>query len=182
MMAGQPQPPRLADFVQPPTAVYLRKLDRKTDWGSDETPQQERVQDVVRLVFHPDTHPYSVYLVQSDEDLHRVIIGMNGGRQSLASESYFIALQPDDLDAVGLHAVHTPAEGTTRCRYANSLHYDICASEPEIVVLCLHLFRDGRRVRYISKGSTKLLIPAAEASGCYAAVKDSAGCRVDVCA
>lgn len=181
-MAEKPQPPSLADIVQPPMAVYLRKLDRKTDWGSEETPPEERAEDVVRLVFQPDSNSYSVYLVRSDEDLHRVIIGMNGGRQSLSSESYFIALQPGDLDAIGLHADHTPAEGATNCRYANSLHHDIVASESEIVALCLRLFRDGRRVRYISKGKTRLLIPAAEASGCYAAVKDSAGCRVEACA
>jgi hypothetical protein len=181
-MAEQPQPPSLADIVQPPIAVYLRKLDRKTDWGSDETPPEARAKDAVHLVFHPDSRPYSVYLIRSDEDLHRVIIGMNGGRQSLSSESYFIALQPEDLEAIGLRADHTPTEGVTSCRYANSLHHDIQASEPQIAALCLRLFRDGRKVRYISKGKTRLLIPAAEAAGCYAAVKNSPGCRVDVCA
>jgi hypothetical protein len=174
-------PPSLSDIVQPPTPVYLRKLDRKTDWGSDDVPSEVRAEDVVRLVFHRNTHPYSVYLVGSDEDLRRVIIGMNGGRQSLSSESYFIALHPGDLGVIGLRAEHTPAEGATACKFANSLHHDIVAEEPEITALCVHLFRDGRRVRYFSKGRTKLLIPEAEAIGCHAAVKNSPGCLLDAC-
>jgi hypothetical protein len=181
-MAEQPKPPSLADIVQPPASVYLRKLDRKTDWGSAETPPEERAEDVVRLVFHHDTHPYSVYLVGSDEDLQRVIIGMNGGRASLSSESYFVALLPEDLQAIGLRAEHTPDQGMTDCRFARLLHHDVVASERKIVELCLHLFRQGRTARYFSKGRTKLLIPQAEADGCYAAVKNSTGCRVDACA
>src|SRR5438552_3992821 len=84
-MAVPPTPTALADIVGPSSPVYLRSLDRKADWGSDETPQAERATDAVRLVFDPRTHPYSVYLLQSDEDLRRVIIGMNGGRQILSA-------------------------------------------------------------------------------------------------
>ena len=39
-MAEQSKPPALADLVQPPGPVYLRKLDRRADWGSDETPPE----------------------------------------------------------------------------------------------------------------------------------------------
>ena len=48
--------------------------------------------------------------------------------------------------------------------------------------LCLRLIQAGRKVAYISKGRTELLIPRAEADGCLAAVSDSTGCRVQVCA
>src|SRR5437763_14583240 len=108
-MAELPKPPSLADIVQPPGPVFLRKLDRRADWGDDETPPEERIADIVRLVFHPNTYPYSVYLVQTDAELHRVIIGMNGGRLRLSSESYDIGLYPGYLDAVGIRVDHTPA-------------------------------------------------------------------------
>jgi hypothetical protein len=181
-MAVPPTPPALADIVQPSSPVYLRKLDRKADWGSDETPQAERATDAVRLVFDPRTYPYSVYRVQSDEDLRRVIIGMNGGRQSLSAESYFLALYPEDLAAVGIHADHSPRAGITRCRYANFLHHDLSASDDQALALCLHLIKRGRKVVYFSKGRTTLIIAAAEAEGCYAAVEQSPGCRVEICA
>ncbi len=132
-------------------------------------------------MFHRDTHPYSVYLVRTDEDLRRVIIGMNGGRQSLSSESYFIALHVDDLDAVGLCADHTPGEGITACRFANTLHHDIIACEMEIVALCAHLFQRACAVHYFGKGRTKLLIPEAEAISCLAVTKEASGCKIDVC-
>jgi hypothetical protein len=110
-MAEQPQPPQppaLADIVQPPRPVFLRKIGRKSDWGSDETPPEERATDVVELVFNRKAHPFSVYLVGSNQDLHRVIIGMNGGRDSLSSESYFVALHRHELEAVGIRIDHTP--------------------------------------------------------------------------
>jgi hypothetical protein len=181
-MAEQLKPPALADIVQPPGPVYLRKLDRKADWGSDETPPEQRVIDVVRLVFRPDTFPYSVYLVRSDEDLQRVIIGMNGGRISLSSESHYIAFYPEDLAAIGIRADHTPDSGITRCRFANSLHHDRAAIDADMEALCLRLIQAGRKVTYISKGRTKLLIARAEANGCFAAVPDSVACRVEACA
>jgi len=181
-MAEPPRAPSLSDIVMPHKPVYLRKLDRKADWGNDELPPAQRIEDAVRLVFHRDTHPYSVYLVRTDEDLRRVIIGMNGGRQSLSSESYFIALHAEDLQAVGLHASHTPGEGITACGFANSLHHDIVADEVKIAALCAHLFRRACTVHYFSKGRTRLLIPEAEAIGCLAATKETSGCKFEACA
>jgi hypothetical protein len=180
-MDALPRPPSLTDIVQPPTPVYLRKLARKTDWGSEDADPEARAEDVVRLVFPRDSHPYSVYLVRSDEELRRVIIGMNGGRQSLSSESYFIALQPGDLQASGLTAMHTPDDGVTACRFANSLHHDLVASENAIASLCILLFSSHRQVQYFSKGRTRLLIAEAEAIRCNAATKNSTGCLIESC-
>ena len=180
-MADQLSAPSFTDIALEFPSVYLRKLQRKADWGSEETLIHERVGVVASLVFDRETYPFSVFLVTTDEELHRVIIGMNGGRQSLSADSSFLMMHPDDLAAAGLEATHTPGEGMTACHHANLLHYDIEASDQEIKMLCKHLIQQQRKVHYFSRGRTKLLVSPAEAIKCRAAVKDSMGCLSVIC-
>ena len=165
-MAEPPKPPALADLVQPPGPVFLRKLNKKSDWGSDETPADERATDLIALVFHRKTYPYSVYLVESDEELHRVIIGMNGGRESLTAESHFVAIHPHELKATGIRVDHTPDGGMTRCRFANSLHYDLTPEDYQLRALCVGLIAAGRKAATSTEGRTKMIAPRAEAIAC----------------
>lgn len=181
-MAEPPKPPALADLTEPVGPVFLRKMNRKIDWGSDDTPAAERAADIIGLVFDRKTHPFSVYLVGSDQDLHRVIIGMNGGRTSLTNESHFIAIRASELDAEGIGVDHTPEQGITNCRFANSLHHDLAAGDDQLRALCLRLIAVGRKAATFSKGRTKAIVPEAEAIGCLAAVPTSAGCRDLRCA
>lgn len=101
-----------------PGPLYPRKLRRKADWGSDATPIDSRVDDVVRVVFLCDPNPYSLFRVETDEELERVVIGLNGGRPSLTIDSDFIALQPIELIDAGVEPEQTL--GNTLCGIANS--------------------------------------------------------------
>ena len=179
-MAEQPRPPTLADLIQPPGPIYLRKLNKKTDWGSDETPPDERVSDIIHLVFNRVTYPYSVYLVRTDEELRRVIIGMNGGRESLSAESHFLAIQDAELDAASIEVTHTPLEGITRCQFANLLHHDLQAGNKQLETLCLRLIATGRKAATFTKGRTKAIVPEAEDLGCLA-VPASTVCTHERC-
>jgi hypothetical protein len=180
-MAEPPKPPAIADLVQPPGPVFLRKMNKKTDWGSDETPPDERVSDIIDAVFGRKTYPYSVYLVQSDEELHRVIIGMNGGRESLTAESHFVAIHGHELEASRIRVDHTPAAGMTSCRFANSLHHDLAAENAQLKALCLRLIAAGRKATTFTKGRTRVILPGAEAIGCLA-IPESKGCTAERCA
>ena len=109
-------PPTLAEDVKLPTPLFLRKLRRRQDWGDDETPLEQRAADLVKVMWRCEPHPespFSVYLVHTDEDFQRVVIGMNGGRLSLTSDSDFIGLLPSDLEAVGVSAERS--DGATLC-------------------------------------------------------------------
>jgi hypothetical protein len=44
------EPPTIAADVRLPTPVFLRKLRRRQDWGSDETPIAERAADLVKVI------------------------------------------------------------------------------------------------------------------------------------
>jgi hypothetical protein len=156
-------------------------MNKKTDWGSDETPPDQRVSDIIDVVFNRKTYPYSVYLVQSDEELHRVIIGMNGGRESLTAESHFVAIHAHELESSGIRIDHTPGEGVTSCRFANSLHHDLPAENDQLKALCLSLIAAGRKAATFTKGRTRVIVPEAEAIGCLA-VPESTSCSVERCA
>lgn len=179
-MPEHPKPPALANLVHPDAPVFLRKMNKKTDWGSDETPSVERVSDIIELVFSRKTQPFSVFLVQSDEDLHRVIVGMNGGRDSLTAESHFVAILEGELIGAGIRIDHTPHNGITNCRFANSLHHDLHASDEELRVLCLSLIDAGRKATTFTKGRTKIIVPDAEALGCLA-VPNATNCEHPRC-
>src|SRR3954451_24033084 len=97
--------PSLASAIKLPGPVFLRKLRRREDWGSDETPLEERAADLLKVMWKCEPHPespFSVYLVGTDEEFQRVVIGMNGGRASLTTDSDFVALLPSDLEAAGV--------------------------------------------------------------------------------
>jgi hypothetical protein len=174
------EPITLASTLRFSGPVFLRKLRRKADWGSLETPLEERVIEVQRLVFLCDPkEPCSLYRVETDEELQRVVIGLNGGRPSLTIDSDFIAVLPTELDAVGIDAQQTP--GRTLCRFANSLHFDIPASEPQVTELCRHLIVQRREVIHLSKGMIRPLVAQANADGCLV-FTESPGCRVPRCA
>ena len=123
--------------------------------------------------------PFSVFVVNTDEDLQRVVIGMNGGRTSLSSESNFVALLPEDLDAAGVKAV--PCPGKTLCRLANALHHDIPAQDQQLLALCLRLLREKRQLIHLPKRRIKPLEDRARAEGCKV-VPESTGCKVPHCA
>lgn len=176
------EPPTLASAIGLPGPVFLRKLRRRADWGSNETPLEERAVDLVGAVWKCEPHPespYSVYRVQTDEELQRVVIGMNGGRLSLTVDSDFIALLPDDLEAVGVRAER--CDGVTLCRFTNALHYDLPAEDGQLLDLCRGLIRRGSTVIHLTKGMLKPLAERARSEGCLVTL-DATKCRVERCA
>jgi hypothetical protein len=127
---------------------------------------------------HPES-PFSVYLVQTDEDFQRVVIGMYGGRTSLTSDSDFVALLPSDLEAVGVNA--EPCEGETLYRFTNALHHDIPAEDDQLLAMCMRLLLQQRQLIHIPKRAIRPLAERAKAEGCLV-IPESDGCKVERCA
>jgi len=176
------EPPTLAGAVGRPGPVFLRKLRRKNDWGDPATPLDERAADLVKTAWKCEPHPkspFSVFLVETDEDFHRVVIGMNGHRPSPTAESDFIAMFPGDLEAVGVRAERCP--GVTLCAYANALHHDIPAKDEQLFAICRLLIERDLAPIHLSKGKIRPLVVRATEEGCLA-VPNSSGCKVERCA
>jgi hypothetical protein len=67
-------------------AVVPPKAPPEAGLGDDETPLEQRGVDLVKVMWKCEPHPespFSVYLVHTDEDFQRVVIGMNGSSTSV---------------------------------------------------------------------------------------------------
>src|SRR5205085_1562101 len=110
--------PTVAGTLQVPTPAFVRKLRRRSDWGeASDADQTQRVRDAVEKLFRSQTEPdISIYLVQNDDDLRRVALGMNAGRDSLKEAVPFVAFLPAELEAAEIRANQTP--GNLPCAHA----------------------------------------------------------------
>ena len=159
--------------------LFLRKLRRKADWGDATTLLELRLSEVTPLVFPPNSSPHSIFLVQTDEEFRQVILGLNSGRASLTSDLDFIVVLPRELESAGISARRTP--GTTRCRPANSLHFDIVGTGDQLTDICRNLLVENRGIVHLTKGKIRGLVEKAREIGCLV-IEDSTSCRLIQCA
>ncbi len=168
--------------VSPP--VFLRKLDRKRDWGVETDPLDARLAAVVQRVFLEDQFfpNISFYLVQSDDDLRRVALAFNGNRDSLTEILDLVAFLPAEFQAAGLVPHRTP--GNTLCHFANLTHHDLpdTTTAQELEALCRQAMTAGRIAARCTGGMMKDVVKLAEAEQCLVAVNPSPGCLVPACA
>lgn len=168
----------LADTVGLPGPLFLRKLRRKADWGSIETPIEERAVSAALSVFPVHSKPYSVFRVTTDDEFKRIILGLNSGRRKLDGDSDFIAVLPRELASLGIAVERTPGE--TLCRLANSLHFDMSPTEDQVREMCHQLLAQGRAVVHLGKSMIRPLVVQARTEGCLV-VEGSIKCNVSAC-
>jgi hypothetical protein len=170
--------PKLVEITGLAGPVYLRKLRRKSDWMLPETPTPEWLSLAVERVFLCDPNPYSLFRVETDEEFHRVIMGLNGGRASRTSDSAFLAISPEEFQAAQLSPFAT--SGQTLCLFANRLHFDLDATTVELTALLTQLAGVGRRGSFVTKGMTRPLDDEAQSNGCRI-IPGSIECRAPGC-
>ncbi len=122
--------------------------------------------------------PYSLFVVETDDELRWVTMGINSGRGSLKEDVYFIPIRPGEFESVGVSVGKTL--GDTRCHIANDLHREFVAEEEQLRQLC-HKVMEARRA-VLSLRSSELVHWESQTreEGCLA-VKDSPGCKVVRC-
>jgi hypothetical protein len=138
-----------------------------------------RVQDAVSKLFRAQAEPdISVYLINTDDDLRRVVLGMNAGRDSLKEAVPLVAFLPTEFESVGIQVTQTP--GNLPCDYANKLHHDLVATDTQLVQLCERAMRSGRVSGNCSKGSMNDIIERATREKCRTVTKEG-NCQVTAC-
>jgi hypothetical protein len=159
--------------------VYVRKLRRRSDWGDGVAAGPPRAQEAVEKLFlSQDDDELSIYLINNDEDLRRVALGMNAGRSSLKEAVPFIAFLPAELAAAAIEARQTP--GNLPCAHANRLHHDIVATALQLNQLCNSAMASGRRAGNCTSGMMTSAAMAGTAEGCRTATNVGA-CQVTGC-
>lgn len=163
--------PTIAGTLQVSEPAYVRKLRRKTDWGTDEDEQNARVRDAVEKLFRSQAEPeISMYLISTDEDLRRVALGLNAGRSSLKETVAFVAFLPQELSDLGIQITQTP--GDLPCAYANNLHHDMTGTDAQLEKLCKTAIEKARAVGNCTKGMMKDVIDEATKEKCRTVIQE----------
>lgn len=171
--------PTVAGALQVPTPAYVRKLRRRSDWGELTDDPAQRVKDAVEKLFRSQSEPdISVYLVNTDEDLRRVALGLNAGRDSLKEAVPFVAFLPAELQECEIQATQTP--GSLPCAHANGLHHDIVATDEQLARLCEIAMKSGRVAGNCSQGIMKDVMAEAAKENCRTVTRDGS-CQVATC-
>ena len=172
--------PTVAGTLKVQAPVFIRKLRRGNDWGQPGDPMPERVELAVQQIFRnqPEAE-ISIYVVSSDDDLCRIAIGINAGRDSLSESMTFLVFTKSELDAAGISApAKTP--GNLKCDYANALHFDMTATDAEIIQFCANLMAAGRAAARCTEGAMKAASKLAIAENCKS-VPNITQCGVNAC-
>ena len=171
--------PTVVDTLQIQAPAYVRKLRRRSDWGDPSDEPAQRAKVAVEKLFRTQSQPeISIYLISNDEDLRRVALGMNAGRDSLKESVPFVAFRSEELRTLGIEATQTP--GDLPCGHASSLHYDMIATDDQLLTLCSKAMTCGRVAANCTTGMMKEVVQEAISEGCRTAVP-SGTCSVAVC-
>lgn len=152
--------------------VYLRKLDKRSHWGHSEDPHDSRIETAVAEVFHPSEMEFSLFKAANDEDLYRIVIGLNSLRASLSQQIDFVAFTESEIAAAGIRLSITAGE--TNCHSANRLHVDGSATrDSSLRQLCQDLFAVNRQAFRVTKSEASEIAAYLLPFGCEAVVPDS---------
>jgi hypothetical protein len=122
-----------------------------------------------KVFFGSQSEPeYSLYLVSSDDDLRRVAIGMNSGRSSYTEPVAMVAFLESEL--LGLNITCAKTNGATQCEYANNIHFDITATNQQLLDLCRTAILAGRVAGNCTESNMKDVVRAATSEKCLVIV------------
>lgn len=147
--------------------AYIRKLDKKSTWGHADDDFDGRAQAAADGVFPEVATVFSLYLVRNDDDLKRVIVGLNMCRDRRKSRIALIAFTKEEVSHAGF-AIHENVTGETECDWANNLHIDISGDSNAASSLCRNAISAGREAFQIGAGDAKKFADSLEQDRCKA--------------
>lgn len=156
--------------------VYVRKLSRGSRWkiGSPDDIDESQVEVLVKSELCPQQGRLSVYKVSTETELAAVAVGLNSMRDSLHEKIDYVAIWPDDLEAVSVSVEATP--GNTGCHCANRLHRDLLVDESVLYSLVRRLWKAQRQKKRLAKSKMKEYAHLVSQLGCKATVHDKEEC------
>jgi len=159
--------------------VFVRKLDKKSVWGHVSDDIGDRIPRVSSDVFSENENRFSLYSVTSDDELMRVVIGLNSFRRRLNDQMDLVAFTRAEIEEAGIVVVETP--GNTECESANRLHVDIHAADHTAYYqLCESAITRQRPAFRVSKSEAKSIARQLNVFGCHAFDGNDACPCVDV--
>lgn len=148
--------------------ILVRKLDKKSTWGDVSDVSGDRIEHIASHVFPAAESQFSLYQVNSDDELKRVVVGLNSYRQRLRDKIDFVAFTHAEITTAGLSIVDSP--GNTLCDAANRLHVDIVAPSPGHAAfrrLCAKVVEAHRPTFRISRVKAREMVGELKQYGCH---------------
>lgn len=172
--------PTILSVLKVPPPVFIRKLGRCGHWGAEDDDIVTRSNEVALKIFRgAGDLGISMYRVNTDDDLRRVVLGLNTARGSLTENVPLVGFAVAELNALHIEARLAP--GNLPCPHANSLHYDLVAADEQLADLCRSAMEKGRVASNCSQGMMKDVLDLAKKEQCRSAITDGQ-CSVPVCA
>ncbi len=83
--------------------VYLRKRDKRSHWGHSDDHRDSRIETAVAEVFNPSVKAFSLFKAANDEELYRIVVGLNSLRASLSQQIDFVAFTESEIRSAGIY-------------------------------------------------------------------------------
>lgn len=157
--------PTLADFnISSP--VYLRKINSRGRWNLENTGSENLIQKVVDGNFNKDNNIYSLWLVNSDEDLYGIISALSADRNPKDQDIDFIYLTPEEIENLSIKIEQT-TEG--KCLAVADLHHNATIPKEIAYQLCQLLkIKNTREAQRCKRKQTKAILEHQKEKGCKA--------------
>lgn len=149
-----------------PPPCYVRKVDRPGHWGNSEDDLDTRVNDALESIFKLRNRGlFSIYRVESSDDLRRVAVGLNSMRGALTEKLYLLAIREKDLESLELRKV----SGDTLCHHANILHRDVAVDDLGILrTMVKNMMLEGRATKKLNARLMGIAVELARRDQCDA--------------
>ena len=154
--------------------VFVRKLTRKSHWGIAADPLAERLELAVEKVFPEQSGVFSVFRIETDDDLRRVALAFNANRSSHIERLDLVAFTPVELRRCQISSENVP-ESRTPCDHANRRHYHLSATQAQLHNLCELAMTAGRQAVSLTTATMRDVVKAAEEDGCQIVSSDPDG-------
>lgn len=157
--------------ITPP--VFIRKLDKRSDWNPEVSDPLDRPRRSAELVFRDTDRIFSLYWVESDRDFSSAVTAISANRSPQNQNFDFVWITADELKRAEIQP-QVFIEG--RCLEAGTLHYNAMISPDAAIVLCQILMIANRQDYRCGRRKTEAILEEKRLDGCYALVIDSLQC------
>lgn len=157
--------PTLVDLGVKPGS-FIRKLDNRNHWNAYADGNVSQVyQTVAEKVFNSRDEIYSLWNVNTDQELYGIIASLTANAIPKYRDIDFICIERNELDIVGINYKQV-CEG--KCFYVKPLHYNAEINLSTAQQLCHHLLSHKRKAQRCKKVLTISILQYQESIGCCA--------------